>query len=168
MRVLCLVLCFCLLSSVTWSPFEYVFLTVLGSDTCGMKNQVTKDGNNKNDFVLKIILHLKCSNPSNFNFAFLNVNSVRKIFDNFKERMNGNVDICTYKNAKNSSLRNYAVVHQCSDCWITSAFGICEGNSKMVKAFCIITTLIGGVGSLYTSAWKENWCEALILGGFIS
>lgn len=117
-----------------------------------MKNQVTKDGNNKNNFVLKITLHLKCSNPSNFNFAFLSVNSVRKIFDNFKERMNGNVDICTYKNAKNSSLRNYAVVHQCSDCWITSAFGICEGNSKMVKAFCIITTLIGGVGSLYTSA----------------
>ena len=43
---------------------------------------------------------LKSSNPSNLNFSYLNINSVRNKFENFKEIINGNVDIFTIAETK--------------------------------------------------------------------
>ena len=41
----------------------------------------------------QILFDLNSSKPSNLNFAYLNINSVRNKFENFKEIINGNVDI---------------------------------------------------------------------------
>ena len=41
----------------------------------------------------QILFDLKPNNPSNLNFAYLNINSVRNNFENFKEIRNGNKDI---------------------------------------------------------------------------
>ena len=41
----------------------------------------------------QILFDLKSNNPSNLNFTYLNINSVRNKFENFKEIINGNVDI---------------------------------------------------------------------------
>ena len=41
----------------------------------------------------QILFDLKPNNPSNLNFAYLNINSVRNKFENFKEIRNGNKDI---------------------------------------------------------------------------
>ena len=43
---------------------------------------------------------LKSNNPSNLNFAYLNINSVRNKFENFKEIINGNVFISTIEETK--------------------------------------------------------------------
>ena len=43
----------------------------------------------------QILFDLKSSNPSNWKFAYLNVNSVRNKCENFKEIIDGNVDIFT-------------------------------------------------------------------------
>ena len=48
----------------------------------------------------QILFDLKSNNPSNLNFAYLNVNSVRNKFENFKEIINGNVDIFTIAETK--------------------------------------------------------------------
>ena len=43
---------------------------------------------------------LRCKNPSNLNFAYLNINSVRNKFENLIEIINGNVDIFTIAETK--------------------------------------------------------------------
>ena len=43
----------------------------------------------------QILFDLKSNNPSNLNFAYPNINSVRNKFENFKEKINGSVDIFT-------------------------------------------------------------------------
>ena len=48
----------------------------------------------------QILFDLKANNPSNLNFAYLNINSVRNKFENFKEIINGSVDIFTTAEAK--------------------------------------------------------------------
>ena len=48
----------------------------------------------------QILFDLKSNNPSNLNFAYLNINSVRNKFENFKEIINGNVDIFTIAETK--------------------------------------------------------------------
>ena len=46
------------------------------------------------------LFDLKSSNPSTLNFAYLNINSVRNKFENFKEIINGKVDIFTIAETK--------------------------------------------------------------------
>ena len=48
----------------------------------------------------QILFDLKSNNPSNLNFADLDINSVRNKFENFKEIINGNVDIFTIAETK--------------------------------------------------------------------
>ena len=48
----------------------------------------------------QILFDLKPNNPSNLNFAYLNINSVRNKFENFKKIINGNVDIFTISETK--------------------------------------------------------------------
>ena len=48
----------------------------------------------------QILFDLKPNNPSNLNFAYLNINSVRNKFENFKEIINGNVFISTIEETK--------------------------------------------------------------------
>ena len=48
----------------------------------------------------QILFDLKSNNPSNLNFAYLNINSVRNKFENFKEIINGNVYIFTIAETK--------------------------------------------------------------------
>ena len=48
----------------------------------------------------KDIGQILSNNPSNLNFAYLNINSVRNKFENFKEIINGNVDIFTFAETK--------------------------------------------------------------------
>ena len=48
----------------------------------------------------QILFDLKSNNPSNLNVAYLNINSVRNKFQNFKEIINGNVDIFTIAETK--------------------------------------------------------------------
>ena len=48
----------------------------------------------------QILFDLKSNNPSNLNFACLIINSVRNEFENFKEIINGNVDIFTTAETK--------------------------------------------------------------------
>ena len=48
----------------------------------------------------QILFDLKSSNPSHLNFAYLNINSVRNKFENFKKIINGNVDIFTIAETK--------------------------------------------------------------------
>ena len=48
----------------------------------------------------QILFNLKSNNPSNLNFAYLNINSVRNKFKNFKELINGNVNILTIVKTK--------------------------------------------------------------------
>ena len=48
----------------------------------------------------QILFDLKANNPSNLNFAYLNINSVRTNFENFKEIINENVDIFTIAKTK--------------------------------------------------------------------
>ena len=48
----------------------------------------------------QILFDLKSNNPSNLNFAYLNINSVRNKFENFKEIIDGNVDIFTIAETK--------------------------------------------------------------------
>ena len=43
---------------------------------------------------------LRCKNPSNLNFAYLNINSVRNEFENLIEIINENVDIFTIAEKK--------------------------------------------------------------------
>ena len=47
-----------------------------------------------------ILFDLKSSNPSNLNFAYLNISLVRNKFENFKGIINGNVDIFTVAETK--------------------------------------------------------------------
>ena len=48
----------------------------------------------------QILFNLKSNNSSNLNFAYLNINSVKNKFENFKEIINGNVDIFTIAETK--------------------------------------------------------------------
>ena len=48
----------------------------------------------------QILFDLKSNNPSNLNFVYLNINSVRNKFENFKEIINGNVNIFTIAETK--------------------------------------------------------------------
>ena len=48
----------------------------------------------------QILFDLKSNNPSNLNFAYLNINSVRNKFEKLKEIINLNVDIFTIAEAK--------------------------------------------------------------------
>ena len=48
----------------------------------------------------QILFDLKTNNPSNLNFAYLDINSVRYKFENFKEIINSNVDIFTIAETK--------------------------------------------------------------------
>ena len=48
----------------------------------------------------QILFDLKSNNPSNLNFANLNINSVRNKFEKLKEIINLNVDIFTIAEAK--------------------------------------------------------------------
>ena len=48
----------------------------------------------------QILFDVKFDNPSNLNFTYLNINSVRNKFENFKEIVNGNVDIFTIAETK--------------------------------------------------------------------
>ena len=48
----------------------------------------------------QILFDLKSNNPSNLNFAYLNINSVGSKFENFKEIINGNADIFTIGETK--------------------------------------------------------------------
>ena len=48
----------------------------------------------------QILFDVKFNNPSNLNFTYLNINSVRNKFENFKEIVNGNVDIFTIAETK--------------------------------------------------------------------
>ena len=48
----------------------------------------------------QILFDVKSNNPSNLNFTYLNINSVRNKFENFKEIVNGNVDIFTIAETK--------------------------------------------------------------------
>ena len=48
----------------------------------------------------QILFDLKPNNPSNLNFAYLNINSVRNKFENFKKIINGNVNIFTITETK--------------------------------------------------------------------
>ena len=48
----------------------------------------------------QILFELKSNNPSNLNFYYLNTNSVRNKFENFKEIINGNVDVFTIGETK--------------------------------------------------------------------
>ena len=48
----------------------------------------------------QILFDLKANNTSNLNFAYLNINSVRTNFENFKEIINENVDIFTIAKTK--------------------------------------------------------------------
>ena len=48
----------------------------------------------------QILFELKSNNSSNLNFAYLNINSVRNKFENFKEIINGKVDIFTIVETK--------------------------------------------------------------------
>ena len=48
----------------------------------------------------QILFDLKSYNPSNLNFAHLDINSVRNKFGNLKEIINGNVDIFTFAETK--------------------------------------------------------------------
>ena len=48
----------------------------------------------------QILFHLKANNPSNLNFTYLNINSIRNKFENFKEIINGNVDIFPFLETK--------------------------------------------------------------------
>ena len=82
------------------------------------------------------------------NFTYLNVNSVRNKFDNFKERINANVDICTYSSFKNTSLRNH---WSPSVLWTLDNFSIWylrEGDSKVFKVF---------------QPWTNVWCGCLVI-----
>ena len=48
----------------------------------------------------QILFDLKTNSPSNLNFAYLDINSVRYKFENFKEIINSNVDIFTIAETK--------------------------------------------------------------------
>ena len=48
----------------------------------------------------QILFDLKTNNPSNLNFGYLDINSVRYKFENFKEIINSNVDIFTIAETK--------------------------------------------------------------------
>ena len=48
----------------------------------------------------QILFELKYNNPSNLNFANLDINSVRNKFENFQEVINGNGDIFTIVETK--------------------------------------------------------------------
>ena len=48
----------------------------------------------------QILFDLKSNNPSNLNFAYLNINSVRNKFEKLKEIINLNVDIFTIAEVK--------------------------------------------------------------------
>ena len=48
----------------------------------------------------QILFDVKFDNPSNLNFTYLNINSVRNKFENFKEIVNVNVDIFTIAETK--------------------------------------------------------------------
>ena len=48
----------------------------------------------------QILFDLKSNNPSNLNFAYLNINSVRNKFEKLKEIINLNVDIFAIAEAK--------------------------------------------------------------------
>ena len=48
----------------------------------------------------QVLFDLRCKNPSNLNFAYLNINSVRNKFENLIEIINGNVDIFTIAETK--------------------------------------------------------------------
>ena len=41
----------------------------------------------------QILFDLRCKNPSNLNFAYLNINSIRNKFENLISIINGNVDV---------------------------------------------------------------------------
>ena len=43
----------------------------------------------------QVLFDLRCKNPSNLNFAYLNINSVRNKFENLIEIINENVDTFT-------------------------------------------------------------------------
>ena len=47
-----------------------------------------------------ILFDLKSNDPSNLNFAYLNINSVRNKFENFEELINGHADIFTIVETK--------------------------------------------------------------------
>ena len=53
--------------------------------------------NNESDQVLKV---LRSDNPSNLNFCYLNINSVRNKFTNLQTIINGNVDIVSIAETK--------------------------------------------------------------------
>ena len=53
--------------------------------------------NNETDQVLKV---LKNDNPSNLNFCYLNINSVRNKFTDLQTIINGNVDIVSIAETK--------------------------------------------------------------------
>ena len=48
----------------------------------------------------QILFDLKSNNPSDLNFAYLHINSVKNKFENFTEIINGNVDIFTIAETK--------------------------------------------------------------------
>ena len=48
----------------------------------------------------QILFDLKVNNPSNLNFAYLNINSIKNRFENFMEIINRNVDIFTIAETK--------------------------------------------------------------------
>ena len=52
------------------------------------------------DIIDQILFELRCQNPSNLNFAYLNINSVRNKFENSIGIINENVNIFTIVETK--------------------------------------------------------------------
>ena len=59
--------------------------------TRSQKNDITNPIVSKD--IDQVLFDLRCKNPSNLNFAYLNINSVRNKFENLIEIINENVDI---------------------------------------------------------------------------
>ena len=89
-----------------WTIKEQIFYvktstivyTINWSSTNNRKIDITNLSLSKD--IDQILFDLKSNNPSNLNFAYLNINSVRNKFENFKEIINGNVDIFTIAETK--------------------------------------------------------------------
>ena len=54
----------------------------------------------KSNDIDQVLSDLRSNNPSNLNFCYLNINSVRNKFTDFQEIINGNVDIISIAETK--------------------------------------------------------------------
>ena len=48
----------------------------------------------------QVLINVRSTNPSNINFYYLNINSVRNKFTDFQEIINGNVDVVSIGETK--------------------------------------------------------------------